>query len=398
MIEPGCSRWGNATNAEINQLIDKRTPMNTKINKESQWNQFMAFCASEDFELNQNTTTAEIASILKSYACNMRRKDGQEYKESVIKTLWNSAAKTIQEKFFDEYNIKFNPFADIEFKDARAARDCKRKMLQGIQDKRKVSAVAFTAEEYRKMQKVWDENTPEGLQKKFFNVVAKELAWRGNEGVFATIYHFNQETDNFGKLTNRIEYNPMFNKTNQGGGKSCCDSKWLVPNLVHLDVCPVRLFLKLMEKRPKNVTTDKLFLTPNPSWRLSGSTKWYKNIPVGINTFSKWAKETAHKVGIDTSSKKVTNHSFRSTAVTHLANADIQEQQVMKITGHSNSKSLKPYLNMQTTRHAEIINKMRGIETEKSANTLAVSQTKSDNSQIVYQNCTFNVQNMYCNN
>lgn len=176
MSEPGCSRWGNSNNAEINQFIEKQTPMNTKINKESQWNQFMAFCASAGFDLSQNTTTAEIASILKHYACNMRRRDGQEYKESVIKTLWNSAAKRIQEKFFDEYNVKFNPFADIEFKEARAARDCKRKMLQGFRDKRKVSAVAFTTEEYRKMQKVLDENTPDGLQKKFFNVVAKELA------------------------------------------------------------------------------------------------------------------------------------------------------------------------------------------------------------------------------
>jgi hypothetical protein len=45
-------------------------------------------------------------------------------------------------------------------------------------------------------------------------IVAKELAWCGNEGASASIYHFKKETDNSGNLTNRIEYNPVFNKTN----------------------------------------------------------------------------------------------------------------------------------------------------------------------------------------
>lgn len=39
-----------------------------------------------------------------------------------------------------------------------------------------MTAVAFTPDEVRKMQEVWDENQPDGLQKKFFNIIAKELA------------------------------------------------------------------------------------------------------------------------------------------------------------------------------------------------------------------------------
>jgi hypothetical protein len=45
-------------------------------------------------------------------------------------------------------------------------------------------------------------------------IVAKELAWCGNECASASIYHFKKETDNSGNFTNRIEYNPVFNKTN----------------------------------------------------------------------------------------------------------------------------------------------------------------------------------------
>jgi hypothetical protein len=40
------------------------------------------------------------------------------------------------------------------------------------------------------MQKIWNENTPEGLLKFFYIITAKELAWRGNEGAYTKIDFF----------------------------------------------------------------------------------------------------------------------------------------------------------------------------------------------------------------
>jgi hypothetical protein len=51
-----------------------------------------------------------------------------------------------------------------------------------LPDKRKVSASAFKDTEYIAMIEAWDENTPEGLQIKFFLIASVELAWKGNEG------------------------------------------------------------------------------------------------------------------------------------------------------------------------------------------------------------------------
>lgn len=396
------NRWGDVGEDTINEQIDNLVPKNTTINKQSQWRQFMDFCKSKNFEINENTTVPEIASILKSWAFNMKRKDGTDYKEAVIKTLWNNIAKTLQEMYFKQHNLKFNPFEDIEFIEARKARDSKRKQLQGISNKRKVSAAAFTMEEHNKMQKVWDENTPEGLQKKFYIIASKELAWRGNEAVNAKTYHFQIETSNRGTPTGRIIYNPIFSKTNQGGNKICAENKWLVENSINEFFCPVRLYKKLMEKRPKTITTERLFLTPNRNWQ---SSVWYKNIPIGLNNLSSWTKKTAEKIGLDTLSKKFTNHSNRSTAVTHLANANVPEQQLMKITGHTNSNSIKTYLQMQSTHHEEIINSMRKAATSKErngslpkpTNDITISSNMEQNQpQCIYNNCVFNVQNMYC--
>ena len=64
--------------------------------------------------------------------------------------------------------------------------------------KYKISSSAFTLDEHKKKTKFWDENTPEGLQKKFYVIASKELAWRDNEAVYAMIYHIQIEKSNKG--------------------------------------------------------------------------------------------------------------------------------------------------------------------------------------------------------
>lgn len=55
----------------------------------------------------------------------------------------------------------------------------------------------------------------------------------------------------------------------------------------------------------------------------------------------------------------------------------IWEQQIM-----NNLKSWKPYLNMHSTPHSEVIHKMRGI---KRSNSVSISYIQSGNPQAVYK-------------
>lgn len=100
------------------------------------------------------------------YAFNANKKDGTDYKEATLKTVWNTTAKLVQQLHFKNFDRKINPFSDIEFKNAREARDSKRKTLQAIPKKRRVSAAAIEEDNYNNMINTWDENTPSGLQKK----------------------------------------------------------------------------------------------------------------------------------------------------------------------------------------------------------------------------------------
>ena len=373
------TRFGNDTTSHVDHLIKSTTPQNTINTKKSVWRQFEQFCKQKQYKMEKDTPVEVIASILKSWAVNMRKENGEDYKECFVKTIWNVTAKLIQEKYFDEFHVTFNPFSDIQFKSARDARNAKRRILQKQPEKKKQSARALKMDEYNAMINSCDENTPEGLQVKIFHVVSLELAWRGNDRVKCLIHHFQDETNNDGNFSGRIVYNPIFTKTCQGGDQRCADTKWLTPNKQEPHKCPVRLNKKLIEKRGPHITTDRLFLTPNPYWTKNGSS-WYKNVPIGKNIFCKWTKTSAEKTGLDVKKRKITNHSSRSTIVSQMSNVGVQKQELIKITGHSNSSSLKPYLQLIEEHHLNILNKVR-----------CSTSTKSEDSvSLTYNNCVFN--------
>lgn len=393
------SRFGHFEDRDINKEIENAVPKNTKKSQDFIWNQFMEFCAQRNYKLEEKTPICEIAKILKDWAFNMKQKNGQDYKESTIKTIWNGTAKLVMTEYFQKYKIKIDPFQDVAFKEARDARNAKRKMLQGDETKRKVSATALKYPEFQKLVQFCHEDTPDGLQKKFFFVLSYELAWRGGEGCRAMLHFFKEEVNNLGQKTGRIEYNPVFAKTTQGGSKPCASSKWLVRNKKNPNICPVRLFTILKSKR-EGIENDRLFLTVNPSWK--HGKKWFKNLPVGVNEMSKWTMHQAKQVGLDVSKKKFSNHSLRATAVSNLAKSGVAEQELIKITGHGSSKSIASYLQMDQQHHETIIAKMRGgsnsdagaVQPTVLNNEIHSTTTKEEKNHcgvnIIYNNCTIN--------
>lgn len=203
---------------------------------------------------------------------------------------------------------------------------------------------------------------------------AFELAWRGGEGSKCLVSYFKEEQNNAGEVTGRVVYDPLFSKTTQGGEKPCASKKWLIKNKSNPDICPVRLYKKFLEKRKGN-DSIRFFLTVNPNWKLNR--KWYKNIPIGRNTMSKWTLNQASIAGLNTNAIKISNHSLRATAVSSLAKRGVGEEQLIKITGHSNTKSIQPYLQMDETHHQEIIEKMRNNTEPQDDNASAVAFSTS---------------------
>lgn len=384
------NRFGTSSDENIKNSVKNSISKNTIACKTSIWRQFKCFCDEKNYVLSSTTPIAEIATILRSWAFNMRKTNGEDYKEYVVKTLWNSTAKMVQEKYFYEFNVAFDPFKDLAFKEARDARDAKRKELQIIPEKRKLSSVALTKSDIMKMAKLWNENLPNEIQKKFYHIAAFEQAWRGGEAADCRVHYFKEEYDNHGCITGRMEYNPIFSKTCQGGSKKLSDSKWLAPNTVDEDICLVRLLKKILKKRGTHITSDRLFLTPNPFWKLEGSKGWFKNVPLGKQTISKWTQNSASSIGININEYKITNHSHRAATVTELSKSGVSDQQLIKITGHSNANSIKPYLQLDSNHHSNLINNLREEnEVSFSSKTITVEEENKDR-VMTFNNCTFN--------
>src|SRR5699024_5035067 len=110
--------------------------------------------------------------------------------------------------------------------------------------------------------------------------------------------------------------------------------------------------------RDSTIKSDILFLCCNSNWK---NGKWYKDSPIGINTLSKWTRESAEKVGLQTNRLKVSNHSHRASAVSSLAKQGVSEQQLVKITGRAHTNSIKSYLQLDTEHHFNLVQNLRNV-------------------------------------
>ena len=206
--------------------------------------------------------------------------------------------KTAGREILQGVSNQVQPICGHKIQKVREARNAKRKILQSIPENRKASAKALTKHEIVQMARLWNEEKPEGIQKKFYHIAAFEFAWRGEEAESCKISYFKEDLGNDGKKTGRIQYTPIFTETVQGGAQKLADSKWLTSNNAEQDICPVRFFRKIVKKRGDHVTSDRLFLTPNPFWTKTNSKRWSKNSPIG---------PSASNIGLNIKRAKITN-------------------------------------------------------------------------------------------
>lgn len=110
----------------------------------------------------------------------MQETGGDNYKEYFVKTMRNTAAKMVQEKYLQEFNAKFYPFTEKIFREAQEP--------QCISENRKTPSKAASKTDTIRMVKLWEQNYPAGLQKKLFHITSFELVWRAGEATSYMVY------------------------------------------------------------------------------------------------------------------------------------------------------------------------------------------------------------------
>jgi hypothetical protein len=96
------NRFGYMTEREIDENVTRSVPKNMENSKNSVWRQFMSFLRRKKYTFNQETPVSELAFILKNWAFNLKKQNGEEYKADTVrvKVVWNVTAKLLM--YFNE--------------------------------------------------------------------------------------------------------------------------------------------------------------------------------------------------------------------------------------------------------------------------------------------------------
>ena len=132
-------------------------------------------------------------------------------------------------------------------------------------------------------------------------------------------------------LCSYLKYREDVSKTNTGGLTGVRHKPKVTEAFELADFpqrCPVRLFLFYNSVCPRDRPDGALYLRPLKNYTAD---KWYACAPVGVNLLGSVVSRLCKRAGF---AGFFSNHSLRATAATRLFHADVDEQLIMRKTGH----------------------------------------------------------------
>ena len=105
--------------------------------------------------------------------------------------------------------------------------------------------------------------------------------------------------------------------------------------------CPVELLKQYLSRRPRELPEKGPFylaIIENPKTNV-----WNKKQRLGVNSIDNMMKSVVKNTALETSKKKLTNHTAKKTFVKNLRAASVERQSIIQVTGHASEKSLNDY-------------------------------------------------------
>ena len=238
---------------------------------------------------------------------------------------------------------------------------------------------AISDEDWQKLSEsdVLTTSTPQGLQKKVFMDIMLHFGRRGREGLcelrkdsFVII-----EDENGTKYIEPA-YNEM-EKTKQGvdareEGKQC-----VMTAAPGDSTCPIASFEKLISLL--NPNCPYLFTRPKSQYTEHGP--WYTCQKMGKNMIGNMMKRISEEAGL---SQLYTNHCLRASTATILARSGLQDREIVKVTGHKNTDSVKHYVNAPTIGKQKAVSSLlhKKIPSTATGNSVAVMESSQPLSNV----------------
>ena len=300
---------------------------------------------------------------LQMFYAEVRTKDGLEYEPGSLKSMLAALDRHLK-----EHDYKYSIIRDREFYQSKLVLEGKVKHLrQQGKGKRPNAASALTAEEEEILwtAKNLGDSSPRVLSQTMWWVLTQHFGLRGRQE------HHSMEVEDFAFCeddcgTEYITFKEHPTKTRQGGLNT--KRRTVLPKMFASGSprCPVQFFKQYLSRRPLELR-DKgpfyLTVIDNPKTEV-----WYKKQWLGVNSIDHMMKNIIKNTPLETSSKRLSNHSARKTVVKKLRAANVERQSIIQVTGHANENSLNDYDEGSEREHRELSHIISGTPQTTTSN------------------------------
>ena len=328
-------RFGTITEEEIHDAIEKRVPANTKKSTGWGYSVWLEWCKARNIDQNILTMDEKkLNEVMARFVHEVRRKDGNEYPPSSLICIVSAVQRYLRENgrpavcFYDDKNSTYDML--------RKSLDAKLKLLtsKGIGSQPK-QAQPISPEMENKLwqKKIFSRETGEALTNIVFWYSSKMFGLRAaDEHRELEVSQFSIATDENGKF---IRFLGRTCKNWQGG----LHQRNIKPKDLKIyakpelgERCAVSIFQYYLDLIP---SVGRFYRRP-----LTGSPARYSAQVIGKNKLSLIVRKFCDKAGFKGT---YTNHSGKVTCATELFNNNIDEQLIMKQTGHRSQDAVRKY-------------------------------------------------------
>ena len=276
----------------------------------------------------------------------IRKENGADYSEVSVYNIFCGIQRYIRQNGNPELDF----FADSSFASVRNALDSKLKLLRksggGIANPSEI--ISIEEEELLWSKGLLGEHSPDVLRDTIVFMCGLYFALRGGAELRSLKRkQICLKTGSTGG--NYLLYEEMGSKNNPGGLNTRRVAIKQVPHFQNKSNPGrdfVRLYSKYLSKCPPS---EHVFLQ---SLKKPSADRWYTSRPVGHNPLGGTVKRICALAGIV---GKKTNHSLRATAATRLFQAgSIDEQLIMKMTGHRSMDGVRAYKRVSNEQFKEM--------------------------------------------
>ena len=205
--------------------------------------------------------------------------------------------------------------------------------------------VEIEQNDLERLSSYFNRSTPVRLQQEVWYNIQYNFGMRGRENMRElTVDTFTKEKDSSGRTYIRINETRLSKNVKASLSHKEFDDLKNAKMYEQEDKshCPIQAFETYISR-----LHDPKILWAKDSKTFENDSQWYhKKLVIGKNLLGKMMPEISKAASL---SKKYTNHSVRSTVINQLYDKGFSKEQICKVTGHKNSRSLESYIRKRCT-------------------------------------------------